>query len=76
VKDFLGAFSVPVTFTLTVKPNLPVVNGVLASMDDYEIDLQNTDDSYIISYSHVHVDFTKACTDPESDTITYTLEYN
>ena len=45
-------------------------------MDDYEIDLQSTDDSYIVSYSHVHVDFTTACTDPNGDTITYTLEYN
>jgi len=76
VKDALSALSEQVTFTLTIKPNLPVVNGALVSMDDYEIDLQNTDDSYIISYSHVHVDFTTACTDPETDTITYTIEYN
>ena len=76
MKDLLGAFSEPVTFTLTIKPNLPVVKGALASMDDYEIDLQSTDDSYIVSYSHVHVDFTTACTDPNGDTITYTLEYN
>ena len=76
MKDLLGAFSEPVTFTLTIKPNLPVVKGALASMDDYEIDLQNTDDSYIVSYSNVHVDFTTACTDINSDTITYTIEYN
>eukprot|EP00347_Sterkiella_histriomuscorum_P024256 403331763 len=77
VTDILGAFSEPTTFTLTINPNLPVVNGDLADMDDYEIDIQITETlQYVISYSDIRVDFTKACTDPESDTITYTLEYN
>ena len=76
MKDLLGAISDPVTFTLTINPNLPVVNGDLAKMDDYEIELQNTDASYIFTISDVQVDFTDACTDPEGDTITYTIEYN
>ena len=76
MKDLLGAISDPVTFTLTINPNLPVVNGDLVKMDDYEIELQNTDASYIFSISGAQVDFTDACTDPEGDTITYTIEYN
>ena len=77
MKDLLGEFSEPVTFTLTINPNLPVINGDLADMDEYEIDIRITETtSYVISYDDTRVDFTKACTDPESDTITYTLEYN
>jgi len=80
VKDDVGAFSDPVTFTLTVLPNKPVVKGSLATITDFKIDLQESDTTYILSVDtptpDTLVDFTTACTDPNSDPITYTIEYN